>query len=108
MLIITPRLSGLLAGLMLAAACQASPSAGQFINSAEAARQSIVYIFFDVVDPSTGARATIQGTGFIVSPKGYVLTASHLFRAWKKQTPVDQLNNPIKATLRDKPGYVTE
>ena len=84
------------------------PSPAQTTISAELAQQSIAYIFFDVVDPNTGAKSTIQGTGFVVSPKGYILTASHLFRAWKAQRPVDKANNPIKATLRDKVGYVPE
>jgi tetratricopeptide (TPR) repeat protein len=72
------------------------------------AQKSIVYIYFDVVDPNTGAKSTIQGTGFVVSKKGYVLTASHLFRAWRKQSDVDRKNNPIQGTLRDKPGFVPE
>ena len=74
----------------------------------DTAQKSIVYIFFDIVDPNTGAKSAIQGTGFVVSPQGHVLTASHLFRAWKAQRPVDKANNPIKATLRDKVGYVPE
>ena len=75
---------------------------------ADKARQSIVYIYFDVTDPNTGAKSTIQGTGFVVSPEGYVLTASHLLREWLNQTATDQLLNPIKGTLRDKPGFETE
>jgi hypothetical protein len=73
--------------------------------SAEA-QKSIVYIYFDVTDPATGAKATVQGTGVVVSASGYVLTASHLFRNWQKQTEVDKRNNPIRASLKDKPGYV--
>lgn len=67
-----------------------------------------MYIYYDAVDPNTGARVAVQGTGFVVSPRGYVLTASHLLREWKNQSSVDKANNPIKATLRDKVGYVIE
>lgn len=59
-----------------------SPSA--FADLFGKARESIVYIFFDVTDPETGANTRVQGTGVIVSPEGHVLTASHLFRHWNK------------------------
>jgi len=71
------------------------------------ARQSIVYIYFDVTDPNTGAKSTIQGTGFIVSQRGYTLTAAHLFTDWVKQIDVDRDNNGIWGSLRDRPGYTT-
>ncbi len=77
-------------------------------NLADSARQSIVYIYFEVTDPKTGAKTAIQGTGFVVSENGYVLTASHLFRAWRNQTDADKGNNSIQGTLRDKLGFVRE
>jgi len=77
-------------------------------NLADQARKSIVYIYYKAIDPATGAAQTFQGTGFVVASNGYVLTASHVFRAWVKQSAVDKANNPIMATLRDKPGMVTQ
>jgi hypothetical protein len=71
-------------------------------NLAERARESIVYIFFDIVDPQTGARARVQGTGFVVSPSGYVLTAAHLFKAWRQQTDASKAAHPINDDQRDK------
>jgi V8-like Glu-specific endopeptidase len=73
-------------------------------NMAEQARKSIVYVFFDVTDADTGAKAAKQGTGFVVSSKRHVLTAAHLFKDWKKQRDTDKANNPIRGTLGDKPG----
>ena len=72
----------------------------------ESAQKSIVYISFKVTDPNTGAKSTIQGTGFVVSKNGFVLTAAHLFREWRKQGTIDKTNNEIKASLYDKPGFV--
>lgn len=77
----------------------------QSARLAEKARESIVYIYFDAVDPQTGAKGHVQGTGFVVSPAGYVLTAAHLFRLWHTQTDVSKVANPIRATRYDKPGY---
>jgi S1-C subfamily serine protease len=79
-----------------------------FAHLVDKAQESIVYIYFDVTDPTTGAKVTYQGTGFIVSPSGHVLTASHLFRDWVKQNQQDKKNNPIWASLRDKLGHVRE
>lgn len=72
------------------------------------ARKSIVYIYFDVTDSATGERTTVAGTGFVVSSLGYILTASHLFRHWTKQSKEDKEKNPIRATLHDKLGFVFE
>jgi tetratricopeptide (TPR) repeat protein len=77
-------------------------------SPAEIARSSVVYIYFDVTDPATGAKSTIQGTGFVVSKSGHVLTASHLFREWKNQRDVDKTQNEIRGSLRGKVGTVTE
>ena len=85
-----------------------NPALGNATILTETAQKSIVYILYDAIDPNTGAKSRIQGSGFVISPKGYVLTASHLFRAWKAQRLVDKANNPIRATLRDKFGYVRE
>src|SRR5262245_38308926 len=73
----------------------------------EMARQSIVYIYFDVAD-GQGIRRKVPGTGFVVSNNGYVLTASHLVREWKQRSDLEKYNNQIVGTLRDKPGYVRE
>lgn len=77
-------------------------------TDAENAQQSIVYIYFDVVDSRTGAKSLVQGTGFVISARGHVLTASHLFRAWRAQTEIAKKNNPIYGSRRNKPGYVVE
>jgi hypothetical protein len=82
----------------------AAPSV--FAQKWDQVRQSTAYIFFDVTDPATGAKTTVHGTGFVVSRLGYILTASHLLRDWSKQTKAAKENNPIKASLGDKPGYV--
>src|SRR5664279_866988 len=79
-----------------------SPSA--FANLFDKARESTVYIFYDATDTKTGAKTKVQGTGVIVSPEGHVLTASHLFRYWNKQ---DEEQNPIMASLGDKPDQVS-
>jgi S1-C subfamily serine protease len=84
------------------------PLHAQAPNLADTAKKSIVYIHFDVTDPNDGSKSTIQGTGFVVTENGYVLTASHLFQAWRKQTHIYKNSNFIQGTLRDKPGYVTE
>ena len=72
------------------------------------ARRSVVYIYFDVTDATNGGKTSYYGTGFIVTPSGYVLSASHLFRTWKKQSDVDRVNNSIRATRHDLPGFTTE
>lgn len=100
--------ASLLPFLLFALSVGKHPLLAQTPNSADQARKSIVYIFYDAIDPNTGAKSTIQGTGFIVSPRGYVLTASHLFREWNKEPDVDHADNPIHATLRDKLDYVPE
>jgi hypothetical protein len=95
--------------VLLAAAC--APSSHAFAQEptlTDQAQESVVYISFDVTSPTTGAKSTLQGTGFTVSRSGYVLTASHLFRDWGKQTDVDKKHNLIWGSLRDKPGYVPE
>ncbi len=98
--------------VLLATTCAANRNAfaqeRTLVALADKAQRSIVYIRFDVTDPKTGAKSTLQGTGFIVSRSGYVLTASHLFRDWGKQTDVDKKQNLIWCSLRDKPGYVLE
>src|SRR5262245_31909374 len=95
--------------VLLAAACVLGRNAfAQETTLTDKAQQSIVYISFDVTNPTTGAKSTLQGTGFIVSRSGYVLTASHLFRDWGKQTDVDKRQNLIRGSLRDKPGFVPE
>jgi S1-C subfamily serine protease len=107
------RVSGAFAGLayvtMLALSLVALvfPATAQTALLAERARSSTVYIFFDITDPKSGAKSTVQGTGFIISPSGYVLTASHLFRDWKAQIDIDRAKNPIRATLNDKVGFTT-
>jgi S1-C subfamily serine protease len=71
------------------------------------ARNSIVYIYFDVTSEN-GNKISVSGTGFIVSSVGHVVTAAHLFHDWSKQNPVDKKKNGIWASLRDKPGNVIE
>ena len=71
-----------------------------FACSWEEARKSTVYIFVDGMDPVTGAKTAAQGTGFVISRLGYVLTASHLLRDWVKQRELDKAQNPIKASHR--------
>ncbi len=75
-------------------------------NLPEAAQRSTLYLAFDVTDPETGAKKTIQGTGFVVSKSGYVLTAAHLFRDWRRERIVDRANNPRQASLGEKPSFV--
>jgi hypothetical protein len=95
--------------VLLAVACAPNRNAfAQDTTLTEKARQSIVYILFDVTNPTTGAKSTVQGTGFIVSKSGFVLTASHLFREWGKQTEADRNQNLITGSLRDTPGNVLE
>jgi len=96
--------------VLLAVACALSRNAfaSQEVTLTDKARQSIMYIWFDVTDPTTGAKSAVQGTGFIVSESGYVLTASHLFRDWGNQRDVDKDQNPIRGSLRDKVGLVFE
>ncbi len=88
-------------GYLLAAA-----PAFAFACSWEEARKSTVYIFVDATDPVTGAKTAAQGTGFVISRLGYVLTASHLLRDWVKQRELDKAQNPIKASIGAKPGYM--
>ena len=71
---------------------------------AEKARERTVYISFRMIDPDNGVAKTTIGTGFVVTVKGHVLTAAHIFRDWQKQTDASRLSNPIHGTLRDKPG----
>ena len=85
----------------------AGGSSSTFANRWDEVRKSTVYIYFDVTDPSTGAKTAVQGTGFVVSRLGYVLTASHLLRDWNRQSKPDKEQNPIRASLGDKPGYVS-
>jgi hypothetical protein len=76
--------------------CAVRPVFAQQKSLTDKARQSIVHISFEM-----------QGTGFIVSSSGPVLTVSHLFCDWKKQFEVDKnRNNLIIWFLRDKPGNV--
>lgn len=94
---------------LLALVCATNSNAlAQDSTLTDKARQSVVYISFDVTNPTTGAKSPVQGTGFIVSRSGYVLTASHLFREWGKQTDANRSQNLIKGSLRDKPGNVLE
>lgn len=72
--------------------CETSP------RVEELSRRSIVYILFDVTD-SQGQKERKQGTGFIISPTGYILTAAHLFREWEKQTSASKFDNPIYAWI---------
>ncbi len=76
-------------------------------NKWEHVQNSTVYIFFDVIDQATGAKTVVQGTGFVVSRLGYVLTASHLLRDWNKQSKLEKEKYPIRASIGDKPGYVS-
>jgi lysozyme len=71
---------------------------------ARMARDSIVYIQFDVTDPTTGKTSSVQGTGFIIAHSGYILTASHLFRDWIKQSDVLKAQNEIRGFLKGRPG----
>lgn len=71
---------------------------------AELAQQSIVYIHYDVTDGAGNDPEEIQGTGFVVSKDGHVLTAAHVIREWLKQPLAMRQANPIKASLSDKPG----
>src|SRR4029077_7229119 len=77
-------------------------------NLAKGARESIVYIYFDITDPQTGKKGRVQGTGFVISPSGYVLTAAHVFRSWHEQTDASKAANQIWATRKGKPGYIRE
>jgi S1-C subfamily serine protease len=83
----------------------AAPAVAKADSLSETARNSIVYLIFEVTDPKTKAKAAVQGTGFIVSKQGFVLTAAHLFRDWRAQTEVDKASNQIQGSLGDKPGY---
>ncbi len=78
-----------------------------FAQKWDQVRQSTAYIFFDVTGPATGAKTRVHGTGIVISRLGYILTASHLLRDWSKQTQAERENNPIKASLGDRPGYVS-
>jgi hypothetical protein len=93
------------AALFCVAILGASPCA--FAHLFDKARESTVYIFFDVTDPATGEKRSVHGTGFVVSQRGYVLTASYLLRDWAKQSVRDKESNPIKATLRDGPLFAS-
>ncbi len=78
-----------------------------FAQKWDQVRQSTAYIYFDVTDPATGAKSSVHGTGFVISRLGYILTASHLLRDWNRQTQAEKNNNPIRASLGDRPGYVS-
>jgi hypothetical protein len=99
-------LAALLAATLLQYLLCSSCAIAQGSNLAERARESIVYIFFDMADPQTGANVQVQGTGFIVSATGYVLTAAHLFKDWHRQTDASKAARPIRGTRYDKPGYI--
>ncbi len=74
--------------------CQASAEVSLDAHKlSEIVSQTIVYIAFDITDPDTGVKSTVQGTGFVVSTKGHVLTAAHLFRNWNKQADRDKKMN---------------
>jgi S1-C subfamily serine protease len=73
-------------------------------NLSEKARERTVYINFQTIDPDNGVAKLTIGTGFVVSAKGHVLTASHIFRDWQRQNDASRASNPIHGTLRDKPG----
>ncbi len=95
--------------VLLAVVCAANRNAfAKEATLTDRAQQSIVYIWFEVTNPATGAKSLVYGTGFIVSETGYVLTASHLFRDWEKQMEVNKKQNLIKGSLRNKEGLVTE
>jgi hypothetical protein len=94
--------------VLAAAGARNGGAVAQQTTLADKAQQSIVYIWFDVTEPTTGAKSIVQGTGFIVSKSGYVLTASHLFRDWGKQTDADRNQNAIRGSPRGKPGDVIE
>ena len=71
----------------------------------DGARHSIVYIYFEGKAPQKEVK--FQGTGFIVSRIGHVLTASHFLRPWIEQKKSQEGPNPIKATIWDKPGFAS-
>jgi S1-C subfamily serine protease len=71
---------------------------------AVAAKESIAYLTVEVIDTDTGDSSRVTGTGFVVSEQGLIVTASHLFNAWAKQTESNKLAHPIVATLSDSPG----
>jgi S1-C subfamily serine protease len=73
-------------------------------NPALKAKNSIVYITFDVVDSDTGNQTNFTGTGFIASEQGMIITASHLFTSWRKQTDSNKQAHPIVGTVGDSPG----
>ncbi len=77
-----------------------------FGNKWDQVQQSTVYIFFDAADPATGAKTAMQGTGFVVSRLGYILTSSQLLRDWSKQSQPEKEENPIRASLGGKPGDI--
>ena len=94
-------------GLTAFAACciGVNGAVSQSPSPTEIARSSIVYIYLDATDPNTGAKKHVQGTGFIISKAGHVLTAAHLFKEWALQRDVDKVKNTIMSSLRDKVGY---
>jgi Trypsin-like peptidase domain/Pentapeptide repeats (8 copies) len=92
-----------LIGVVVTAVCGAQALASDLT---ERARRSIVYISFDATDPATGGKRSVQGTGFVVSKSGYVLTAAHLFRDWQQQIDVEKQKTVIIGSLKDKPGFV--
>jgi hypothetical protein len=72
----------------------------------KSAQQSIVYVYYDLPGSALASGRHIQGTGFVISKRGYLLTAAHLFEDWAKLSPTDQAAHPIQGALRSNPAFV--
>ena len=98
---------GELSALDIAAVQKIYGAAFAWLDNTDKARQSAVYIYYEVVDENTDTKSIFQGTGFVISPEGYVLTTSTLFRQWRKLSPAKRLLSPIRGALWEKPGTYT-
>lgn len=78
---------------------------GQYKDISAKEQDSIIYIFFDIIDSDTGAKSRVQATGFIITPNGYMLTAAHAVRPWLALSSSDKANNPIVGTIRERPNF---
>jgi hypothetical protein len=100
--------SATLVSVLVAHLLPGLPSPAQADELGDKAQQSIVYVFYDLPGSQLVGGRHIQGTGFIISNKGFLLTASHLFEDWLKvyKTKDDQDAHPIQGTVGGKPGSV--
>ncbi|MEF2549450.1 serine protease [Aurantimonas sp. E1-2-R+4] len=65
----------------------------------EEARPSTVHISYDATDPETGAVSVVNGSGFVVSSSGYVMTAYHVLEPWMAQPEAQRLQRSIMVRL---------